>query len=125
MAHHPDPNRPSHMSSLRRLRSRDVIVASVVVGLLAAPWAVAASTGGSIVGGKRNPSGGTSAEYSRETQIIGDIAQGKGGVASGTGGYTTRQSNKSSSGGGAIYGCRATAGKNSPRSSQSASMIAV
>jgi hypothetical protein len=51
-------------------------------------------------------------EYTKETQMIADIAQGAGGVARGTGGYSTRQSNKSSSGGGAIYGCRATAGKN-------------
>ena len=94
-------------------RGRHVVMASAVLALVASPWAVAASTGGSIVGGKRNPGSSTSAEYSKETQIIGDIAQGKGGVASGTGGYTTRQSNKSSSGGGAIYGCRATAGKNS------------
>ena len=110
MANHPD--RVSPTRRLRRLRSRDVIVASVVIGLFATPLAVAATTG-SLDGGKRNPSSNTSQEYTRETQIIGDIAQGKGGQAAGTGGYTTRQSNKSSSGGGAIYGCRATAGKNS------------
>jgi hypothetical protein len=65
-----------------------------------------------MIGGKRNPGNNTSVEYSRETQIIGDIAQGRGGVAAGTGGYATRQSNKSDSGGGAIYGCRAKAGRN-------------
>ena len=91
---------------------RHVGILGVALALVAAPWAVAAS-GGSLIGGKRNPSGSTSVEFGRETQIIGDIAQGAGGVAPGTGGYTTRQSNKSSSGGGAIYGCRATAGKNS------------
>ncbi len=104
------------MSRLTRLsrgmRGRQVIIPAVVVGLLAAPWAVAAS-GGSIIGGKRNPGTGASAVYTRETQIIGNIAQGAGGVAAHTGGYTTRQSNKSNSGGGAIYGCRAKAGKNS------------
>jgi hypothetical protein len=87
-----------------------VVAVSAALALIAAPWAVAA--GGAIDGGKRNPGNSTSSEYHRETQIIGDIAQGAGGVASGTGGYTTRQSNKSSSGGGAIYGCRAKAGKN-------------
>jgi hypothetical protein len=65
-----------------------------------------------MMGGKRNPGSNTAVEYTNETQIIGDIAQGKGGLAPGTGGYTTRQSNKSDSGGGAIYGCRAKAGKN-------------
>jgi hypothetical protein len=83
-----------------------------VLALLCSPWAVAATTGGSLIGGKRNPPGGTSVEYTKETQIIADIAQGAGGVAKGTGGYSTRQSNKSSSGGGAIYGCRARVGKN-------------
>jgi hypothetical protein len=91
-------------------RARHVLLASVVLGLIVAPLAVAASTGG-ITGGKRNPSNNTSTAYTRETQIIGNIAQGKGGLARGTGGFTTRQSNKSDSGGGAIYGCRAKAGK--------------
>jgi hypothetical protein len=45
-------------------------------------------------------------------QIIADIDQGRGGFARGTGGYSTRQSNKSDTGGGAIYGCRAKAGAN-------------
>jgi hypothetical protein len=92
-------------------RARQVVVASVLLALIATPLAVATS-GGSMIGGKRNPGNNTSVEYSRETQIIGDIAQGRGGVARGTGGYATRQSNKSDSGGGAIYGCRARAGKN-------------
>ena len=63
--------------------------------------------------GARNPGNNTSSGYQAETQIIGSIAQGKGGVAANTGGYTTRQSNKSDSGGGAIYGCRAKAGTES------------
>jgi hypothetical protein len=113
-----------HISALRRVisrrgrssrsdgRGRHVVLAAVVLGLIATPWAVASSTGGSIIGAKRNPGTNASSTYKRETQIIGNIAQGAGGVAKGTGGYTTRQSNKSSSGGGAIYGCRAKAGKN-------------
>ncbi len=91
---------------------RHVLVASLVLALVCSPWAVAATTGDSLLGGKRNPGGSTSVEYKKETQIIADIAQGAGGVAKGTGGYSTRQSNKSSSGGGAIYGCRAKVGKN-------------
>jgi hypothetical protein len=91
-------------------RWHHVVLAAGVLALVASPLAVAAS--GSLQGGKRNPGHSTTSEFHRETQIIGDIDQGQGGVASGTGGYTTRQSNKSSSGGGAIYGCRAHTGKN-------------
>ena len=49
-------------------------------------------------GGARNPSSNASLAYSRETQIIANNTT-----------YGTRQSNKSTSGGGAIYGCRAGA----------------
>jgi hypothetical protein len=94
-----------------RRRLRDVVVASAILALLVTPLAVAQSTGGSSVnGGQRNPSNNTSAGYTKETQIVGNIAQNQGGVAANTGGFTTRQSNKSDSGGGAIYGCRAKAG---------------
>jgi hypothetical protein len=89
-----------------------VLVAALILAVLVAPLAMASGEGKPINGGKRNPAGSTSVEYTRETQIIADIAQGAGGVARGTGGYSTRQSNKSDSGGGAIYGCRAKAGKN-------------
>jgi hypothetical protein len=64
-------------------------------------------------GGARNPSNNTSSGYQKETEIVGNIAQNAGGVAKNTGGYTTRQSNKSDSGDGAIYGCRAKAGTES------------
>ncbi len=77
--------------------------------LLAAPAALAAP----IDGGDRNPSNNASTGYSTETQIIGEVAQNAGGHAAGTGGYVTRQSNKTDSGGGAIYGCRAKAGTES------------
>jgi hypothetical protein len=87
------------------------LIAALVFALTATPAAVAVS-GGDLVGGKRNPSNNTAVELTRETQIIADIDQGKGGVAAGTGGYSTRQSNKSSTGGGAIYGCRAKASAN-------------
>jgi hypothetical protein len=85
-------------------------MSSVVIGLLAAPFAIGATGGNPITGGARNPSNNTSSGYNKETQIIGDIAQNQGGVAANTGGFVTRQSNKSDTGGGAIYGCRAKGG---------------
>lgn len=81
-------------------------------GLLLLAAAPAASAGSPIGGGVRNPGNATTSAYTRETQIIANVAAGQGGVAAGTGGFATRQSNKSSSGGGAIYGCRATTGTN-------------
>jgi hypothetical protein len=95
-------------------RTRQVLMAATVIGLVAAPVAVGQTASRSAIdGGGRNPSNNTSAEYSKETEIVGNVAQNAGGVAKGTGGYTTRQSNKSDSGGGAIYGCRAKAGTES------------
>jgi hypothetical protein len=96
------------------IRIRHVALAATVIGLLAAPVAVGQTASRSAIdGGGRNPSNNTSAEYNKETEIVGNVAQNAGGVAPGTGGYTTRQSNKSDSGGGAIYGCRAKAGTES------------
>ena len=69
------------------------------VALLVTPFAVAAGEGRPVLGGSRNPSSNESLAYSRETQIIANNAT-----------YGTRQSNKSTSGGGAIYGCRARTG---------------
>jgi hypothetical protein len=88
---------------------RKILLAATVTSLLAAPAALARP----LDGGERNPSNNASAGYNRETQIIGDIAQNQGGYATTTGGYVTRQSNKSDTGGGAIYGCRARAGAES------------
>ena len=83
-------------------------MAATATALLAAPTVAASDV--PLRGGERNPHGST---LSRETQIIGEVAQDQGGFAKDTGGYTTRQSNKSDSGGGAIYGCRAKAGTES------------
>lgn len=114
------PNRVQHAAHRLRVitrrgrRTRQVLMASAVIGLIAAPIAVGQSASGSALdGGGRNPSNNTSSEYTKETEIVGNIAQNAGGVAKNTGGYTTRQSNKSDSGGGAIYGCRAKAGTES------------
>lgn len=87
-----------------------MLLATTVLGLLVAPLAVGAPENTAIDGGERNPSANTGAGYQKETEIIGNIAQNQGGVAATTGGFATRQSNKSNSGGGAIYGCRAKAG---------------
>jgi hypothetical protein len=87
-------------------RIRKLMLGTAATALLAAPVAIAAPLDGS----ERNPSNNASAGYTQETQIIGDIAQNQGGHAAGTGGFVTRQSNKSDTGGGAIYGCRARAG---------------
>jgi hypothetical protein len=96
----------------RGRRTRHVVIASAVIGVLAAPVALAADRN-PVDGGARNPGANASSGYSNETQIIGEIAQNQGGFAAGTGGYVTRQSNKSDTGGGAIYGCRAKAGTES------------
>lgn len=81
------------------VRTRSVLAATglLVVGISATG---VAATGSTLREGVRN---GTS---TRETEIISRINASSGP----TGGYSTRQSNLSSSGGGAIYGCRATAG---------------
>jgi hypothetical protein len=97
-----------------RARTRHVVLAATIVGLLAAPVAIGQTAATrALDGGGRNPSNNTSSSYTKETEIVGNIAQNQGGVAANTGGYTTRQSNKSDSGGGAIYGCRAKAGTES------------
>jgi hypothetical protein len=64
-----------------------------------APFA-AARTGGPLREGVRN---GTTTS---ETQVISNVAS----TNRATGGYSTRQSNLSNSGGGAVYGCRSQAG---------------
>ena len=73
----------------------------LVLGI--APFGVAA-TGDALREGKRN---GTA---TRETEIVSNNAA----TTTSKGGYATRQSNLSNSGGGAIYGCRSTsaAGRN-------------
>jgi hypothetical protein len=90
----------------RTHRLRNAVLASGATLLVAAPAALAAP----VDGGARNPHNGG---YTSETQIIGQVAQNTGGHAANTGGYVTRQSNKTDSGGGAIYGCRAKAGTES------------
>jgi hypothetical protein len=78
-----------------------IVVAAVLVALLATPFALAAGENRPVRGGARNPSPNGSLTYTRETQIIANNST-----------YGTRQSNKSTNGGGAIYGCRARTGTN-------------
>jgi hypothetical protein len=78
-----------------------IVVAAVLVALIATPFALAAGENRPVRGGARNPSPNASLSYTRETQIIANNST-----------YGTRQSNKSQTGGGAIYGCRARTGAN-------------
>ena len=83
----------------RSPRTRSVVLATGLLVLGISPFA-AARTGSNIREGLRN---GTA---TRETQIISNV----GSTTATTGGYSTRQSNLSSSGGGAVYGCRSGTG---------------
>ncbi|MBA2349708.1 MAG: hypothetical protein H0V81_15615 [Solirubrobacterales bacterium] len=80
-------------------RLRSVVIAAGIIGVVAAPVGVAA-TGDTLKEGVRN---GTT---QKETEIVSNI----GSTTGLKGGYSTRQSNLSSSGGGAIYGCRSGQG---------------
>jgi hypothetical protein len=77
-----------------RPRLRAVLVAATVIAVVMAPVGVAA-TGSVLRAGKRNFA-------TSETKIVSSTA----GTNASVGGYATRQSNISDSGGGAIYGCR-------------------
>ena len=78
-------------------RTRAVVAGAAVLAFGVAPLTYAA-TGGTLTLGERNSA-------NDETEIISDQLAGN----STKGGYATRQSNLSNSGGGAIYGCRSTA----------------
>ena len=93
-----------HISKTRRLlrrapRTRSVVAATSLLVIVGAPFAFA-NTGEVVHEGVRN---GTTV---KETEIISNIASTTGPK----GGYSTRQSNLSNSGGGAIYGCRSQVG---------------
>lgn len=82
-------------------RTRSVIAAAVILTLGFSSFAIARN-GDPVVQGKRN---GTT---TIETQIIANVDASTGS----TGGFSTRQSNKSGTGGGAMYGCRSTGAPN-------------
>jgi hypothetical protein len=80
-----------------RISGRYALAIALVL-VLGVPAFAVAQSGTSLLGGKRNPSGGR--EFRAETEII---AQNNT--------YGTRQSNKTDGdGGGAIYGCRSNTG---------------
>lgn len=83
----------------RAPRTRSVLLAAGVLVVGVAPFGIAA-TGDSLREGRRN---GTTV---KETEIVSNIKS----TTALKGGYSTRQSNLSDSGGGAIYGCRSQAG---------------
>jgi hypothetical protein len=104
MDHHHDPAEAPRRR--RRLplastspRTRSVLLATSLLVVGISPFAVA-RTGGNLREGVRN---GTTV---RETEIVSNV----GSTTAAKGGYATRQSNLSSSGGGAVYGCRSQAG---------------
>jgi hypothetical protein len=80
---------------------RWLLLSSVALAVLVAPLALAAGEGRPIDGGDRNPSSNASLAYTSETEIIASNRT-----------YGTRQSNKrDGDGGGAIYGCRSSTGR--------------
>lgn len=97
----PTSRQPDRPQRLRGLRHRSLVVGAVAVAAVATAVPVAGGfgEGSPLEGGVRNPSANPALELERETQIIADTPT-----------YGTRQSNKSNSGGGAIYGCRSGAG---------------
>jgi hypothetical protein len=94
-----DPTKRRRLLADRSPRTRSVLLATGVLVVAITPFAVAA-TGSPLLQGKRN---GTTV---RETEVISNVAS----TNALKGGYSTRQSNLSASGGGAIYGCRSQAG---------------
>jgi hypothetical protein len=92
-----------YVKPARRRRSRlggqgrYVLLSAIALALLVSPFAIGA-TGSVLQEGKRNPSGGAA---TRETELISNAKT-----------YGTRQSNiRDGNGGGAIYGCRSTTGR--------------
>jgi hypothetical protein len=75
------------------------VIASIALIVAVGGTAYATGEGKPLLGGARNPGSDTTKSLTKETQIIANVSK-----------YGTRQSNKSSSGGGAIYGCRSGAG---------------
>jgi hypothetical protein len=76
-----------------------ILASALLVALMVAPFAGAFGEGNNVRGGSRNPSPDARRAYTKETEIIANVNT-----------YGTRQSNKSTNGGGAVYGCRSAAG---------------
>jgi hypothetical protein len=82
-----------------RSRGPWILASALLVALLVTPFAGAFGEGNAVKGGSRNPSPDARRAYTKETEIIANVAT-----------YGTRQSNKSGNGGGAVYGCRSKVG---------------
>lgn len=91
----------SRLSRALQGRGPWILVSMALLAALVTPIAIAQSTndGTPLRGGARNPSPDQRQSFTKETEIIADTST-----------YGTRQSNKSSNGGGAVYGCRSGAG---------------
>jgi len=76
-----------------------ILASALLVALMVAPFAGAFGEGNNVRGGSRNPSPDARRAYTKETEIIANVST-----------YGTRQSNKSTNGGGAVYGCRSATG---------------
>jgi hypothetical protein len=76
-----------------------ILASALLVALMVAPFAGAFGEGNNVRGGSRHPSPDARRAYTKETEIIANVNT-----------YGTRQSNKSTNGGGAVYGCRSAAG---------------
>jgi hypothetical protein len=84
-----------------QFKRRHLCAGVAAAAVLVPSAAIGAGEGRPIDGGTRNPAGGVNRDYTRETQIIADTST-----------YGTRQSNKRvGDGGGAIYGCRSSLGR--------------
>src|SRR3954468_21190971 len=83
-----------------RFSGRAAIVCSLILAIGVPSVAMGFGEGRNLLLGKRNPSNNASLALSTETEIIANTST-----------YGTRQSNKKDGdGGGAIYGCRSSAG---------------
>jgi hypothetical protein len=78
-----------------------LLASAIILAICIAPFALAASgtNGRTLRGGARSPSDNPRQVFTKETEIIANTST-----------YGTRQSNKSTNGGGAIYGCRSGEG---------------
>ena len=98
VSHREDGTQPREAPLKRRSTGRYVVATALILAIGIPSVAVGFGEGRDAKLGKRNPSSGS---LSAETQIIAS-----------NGSYGTRQSNKrDGEGGGAIYGCRSSAGK--------------
>ncbi len=91
----------SRLSRLLQGRGPWILASGALLAALVTPIAIAQTSNDRkpLLGAARNPSEDQRQSFTKETEIIADTST-----------YGTRQSNKSSNGGGAIYGCRSAPG---------------